>query len=183
MAEDLFPSDDDDDVDTGEGDTAPPADNTTIKQMREALDRAEKRNKTYEKTVEKLTEFQSGVLAERKDQAVTKVFTEVGLNPKHADLYKKLNPDLEVDAITAEAVNAFASQYELATSSGEVPDAPEVKPAGFTPVTTGTAAPASKLTSEDINKMLADGDIDGVTKAFETGRVQKEDAPWAHYQG
>ena len=57
MPDDTFPFSDDDNDSQDEGDTAPPADNATIKQMREALDRAEKRNKSYEKTVEKLTEL------------------------------------------------------------------------------------------------------------------------------
>ncbi len=183
MPEDLFPSDDDD-VDTDEGDTAPQAteDNKTIKQMRDALDRAEKRVKSYERQVEKLSEFQTSVLTERKNQAVTQVFTEVGLSPKHAELFKKVNPDLEVDAVTADAVKAFASEYELAASGGEVPDAPEVKPEGFTPVTTGTGPGTLTQDADGIEELLKSGDLEGIRRAFESGRVNKQ-APWKQFQG
>ena len=171
------------DDDENEGDAAPQADNSTIKQMREALERAEKRNKTYEKQLEKLTEFQNTVLGERREQAVTSVFTEAGLNPKHAELYKRLNPDIEVESITADAVNAFASEYGLAASSGEVPEAPEVQPEGFTPVTTGSAAPAQYISEEQIKEWLNRGDVEAVNAAYASGRVQKESVPWRQFPG
>jgi galactitol-specific phosphotransferase system IIB component len=179
MSDDSFPFSDDDDVDTpDEGATVTPAeDNKTIKQMRDALERAEKRAKAYEKQVEKLSEFQTSVLAERKNQAVTQVFTEVGLSPKHAELFKKVNPDLEVDAITADTVKAFASEYELAASSGEVPDAPEVKPEGFTPFTTGNGSPVTMIDTAGILEKLKNGDFEGLTRDVEAGRVQKTQLP------
>ena len=174
---------DDDVVTTDEGDVAPSGDNKTIKQMREAVERAERRAKNAEKQLEKLTEFQNTVLAERREQAVSSVFTEAGLNPKHAELYKRINPDIEVDAITADAVTAFAAEYGLATSSGDVPEAPEVKPEGFTPVTTGNAAPSASISDEQISQWLNEGNLEAVNKAFKDGRVQKESVPWRQYQG
>lgn len=172
-----------DDDTEDEGDAAPAGDNKTIKAMREALERAERRAKNAEKQVEKLSEFQTSVLAERREQAVSSIFTEVGLNPKHAELYKRLNPDIEVDAINADAVNAFAAEYGLATSSGDVPEAPEVKPEGFTPVTTGNAAPSATISDEQISQWLSEGNLEAVNKAFQDGRVQKESVPWRQYQG
>jgi len=182
MADDDFPFDDADSDETNEGDTATQAaeDNKSIKQIRDALKREERARKTFEKEVVELREFRDGVLGERKEQAINQVFTEVGLNPKHAELFKRVNPDLAVDAVTADAIKAFASEYELVTSSGEVPEAPVSEPAGFTPVVTGTGSPNATQNADDIEEMLRKGDLDGVRKAFESGRVNKQ-APWKQY--
>lgn len=178
---DPFSSEDEPD----EGDTATQGgDNKTIKQLREAIERAEKRNRALEKDNEKLIAFQSTVLAERKNETVSKVFTEAGLSPKHAELYKRVNPDVEADAITAEAVKTFAEEYGLAAGAvASTPDVEESKPQGFTPVTTGISPSASEFSMDDVDTLMKQGDFDTVNRIFKEKRVQEDDVPWTQYAG
>lgn len=182
--EDLFPSDDVDD-DTDEGGTAPQADtNKSFAELRKAYNREEKARKSLEKENEELRTFKSGIVEVQTQTAINSVFTEVGLNPKHADLFKAVNKELSPETVTKEAVAAFAAEYELVTNSGEAVEAPETKPAGFTPpATTGTGPGTQKLDADGILEKLKAGDFEGLTADVKAGRVQKESVPWARYQG
>jgi hypothetical protein len=154
MTDESLPFEDDSD----EGDTAPQADtNKSFTDLRKAYIRKEKDLKALEKEVEDLRTFKSGIVEVQTQQAINSVFTEVGLNPKHADL--------------------------LVTNSGEAVEAPETKPAGFTPVTTGTGPGTQKLDADGILEKLKKGDIEGLNADFAAGRVQRESVPWARYQG
>jgi hypothetical protein len=182
MADDPFPFEDDSVQD--EGDTAPQADtNKSFAELRKAYNREEKARKALEKEVEDLRTFKSGIVEVQTQQAINSVFTEVGLNPKHADLFKAVNKEITPEAISKEAVAAFAAEYELVTNSGEAVEAPETKPAGFTPVTTGTGPGTQKLGPDDILEKLKAGKLDELNADFQAGRVQRESVPWARYQG
>jgi uncharacterized protein YdaU (DUF1376 family) len=118
MADETLPYDDDDAVD--EGNAAPQADtNKSFAELRKAYNREEKARKALEKEVEDLRTFKSGIVEVQTQQAINSVFTEVGLNPKHADLFKAVNKELSPETVTKDAVAAFAAEYELVTNSGE----------------------------------------------------------------
>jgi hypothetical protein len=180
MTDESLPFEDDSD----EGDTAPQADtNKSFTDLRKAYIRKEKDLKALEKEVEDLRTFKSGIVEVQTQQAINSVFTEVGLNPKHADLFKAVNKELSPETVTKDAVAAFAAEYELVTNSGEAVEAPETKPAGFTPVTTGTGPGTQKLGPDDILEKLKAGKLDELNADFQAGRVQRESVPWARYQG
>lgn len=181
MTDESLPFEDDSD----EGDTAPQADaqNKSFAELRKAYNREEKARKALEKEVEDLRTFKSGIVEVQTQQAINSVFTEVGLNPKHADLFKAVNKEITPEAISKEAVAAFAAEYELVTNSGEAVEAPEEKQAGFTPVITGTGPGSQKLDAEAILEKLKKGDLEGLNADFAAGRVQRESVPWARYQG
>lgn len=182
MAEDEYPFDDDTVSDEGDAATKE-EDNKSFAALRKAHNREEKARKALEKEVEELRTFKTGIVEVQREAAINSVFTEVGLNPKHAELFKAVNKDLEVDSISRDAVAAFAAEYQLVTNSGEAVEAPESAPSGFTPVTTGTAAPSQKHDAEWIRDQLRAGNLDEVAAAVKAGRVQRESVPWAKYQG
>ena len=128
--------------------------------------------------LEELRQFRMSVMEERKEQAISKAFEEVNLNPAHAKLFKALNPEVEVESITPEAVASFASEYALIAVSGEEVEAPEEKPAGFKPVVTGSGAPLKEYTSEDVMTLLRQGKVEEANAAVSSGRVAKESVPW-----
>jgi len=170
-------------VDPAEG-SAAPQETSTIQEMRKALERAEKRDKDYQKQLDEANARLEKYTSQEREQTITSIFGEVGLNPAHGELFKKVNPDLDVEKITADAVKEFASTYQLPTTEGQVPEAPEPKTVGYTPPpTTGTPAPAQKLGPADIDKMLRDGDLEGVGKAYRDGRVETPAAPWPMHVG
>ena len=145
-------------------------DNKSFTDLRAAYNRLEKDKTAALKKVEELEAFRVEVVAERKVRATETAFKEVNLNPKHAELFSALNPELAPEAITKEAVAAFAAEYGLANAEGEVAEAPPA-PAGFTPVPTSAAqAPKGVLSREDWVK-LADTDPTQAEAAFKAGRV------------
>ena len=150
-------------------------DNKSFAELRKAYKARDRQVKALEKELEPLREFKTTVVAEQRSAQMETVFKEVGLSPKHAELFNKVEPEAEV---TAEAVKAFAAQYDLITPNGEAVEAPAQKPAGFSPVTTGSAPAVGQLTHSDIKEMLNRGEIDAVNKAYEQGRVIKEPTPW-----
>lgn len=175
MSNNPFDTSDDDENETG-ADGGTGAESQNMADLRKYAKSLEKKYGQAEKEVARLSEFESTVLGERREQAVQGAFTEVGLNPKHAELFKRLNTEGEV---TVDAVKAFAAQYELATVQGEqVENPPAAPPAGFTPVTAGSPAPLAKMSMDDVNKLLSDGQLAAVQEAFTKGLVEKESAPW-----
>lgn len=166
-----------------EGGAAAP-ETSTIQELRKAYERAERREAALQKQLEQANAQLGEYTSKEREQQIATIFGEVGLNPVHGELFKKVNPELDAEKITADAVKEFASTYQLPTSEGQVPDAPEKRPAGYTPPpTTGTPAPSSKLGPDEIDKMLRDGDLDAVGKAFRDGRVEKSEAPWPMHVG
>lgn len=167
-----------DDDQPDEGGTQP--ENSTIKEIRAAAERAERRATAAEKKAEDYASRLQEYVAKEQDAAITSVFKEVGLNEAHGQLFKEVNKDLEVSAITADAVKEFANRYQLPVAeTGEVPDAPPASPSGFTPPpVTGVPTSVEKLTLGDIDKMLRSGDSEEVEKAFKAGRVETVEAPW-----
>lgn len=159
------------------------SENSTVRELRAAIERAEKREKALVRENQTLTEFKDTVVGQQRDAAIAKVFTDAGLNPKHATLFKTLNPDLTPDGVTPDVVSKFASDYELPTSEGKVPDAPAPEEPGFTPPPTVPRTPSTRLTNEDVSELLAKGEIEAVTAAYREGRVEKEEVPWTQYAG
>jgi hypothetical protein len=84
----------------------------------------------------------------------------------------------EIKALVLEsfAVAAPAPADPAAGDSGAAPAAPAA-PApgseGFTPVTTGQAAPLQTLSLEDVDKLLRAGDTEAAQKAWDEGRVER----------
>ena len=165
-------ADNDDDEDTTGGDAS-----KNFKDLRKFAREADKERKALAAEVESLREFQAQVVSERKEQALTTTFKEVGLNPAHAKLFQALQPDLAPEDITPEAVAKFASEYSLVTTTGETVEAPE-ETVGFKPVTTGNGPPLKEYTSEEINKLLREGKFGEVESAVKSGKVVKEPVPW-----
>jgi len=154
-------------------------DNATIQELRKYAQRQERAVKAAEKELSDLRTFKADVISERRDSAINSAFTEVGLSPAHAKLYKAMNPEVEIEAITVDSITAFAAEYSLPTqATGEVPAAPEPAPTGYHPVTTGSAAPLAMLSQDEVDQLMRDGDFAAVNKAYAEGRVKKEEVPW-----
>ena len=151
------------------------------KELREALERSQA---AETKAVSELREYKAGVL-----------FKDAGLQPKHAELFLKTNPDAEV---TAETAAAFADEYSLAPVQVPASDAPkageEAKPVEGAPVTPA-AAPAdaglaamgeaagsakggtvpavvAKMSNEAFQELLATNPAEAA-KAYTEGRVER----------
>ncbi len=155
------------DEDDGKQDTA------TMAELRKFANRRDRDAKQFEKELTELRTFREERVAQDRESAINKAFTEVGLKPTHAKLFKAVNPTVEVEAITTEAVAAFAAEYELATGDGVIPDAPEQKPEGFSPVVVGSGAPLGILEGEAALKMARE-DPAAFEKLFQAGRVKLE---------
>lgn len=80
----------------------------TIPQMREAIEAANKRVKELEDTV-------SSKDQELRVRDAREAFRDAGYNPKHGDLFA--NDPNQNGEITAEAVAAYADQWDLAPAS------------------------------------------------------------------
>ncbi len=143
------------------------------KELREALDRAN------EKVAEQTTRADAAETNLRVLQAST-TFEKANLNPKHADLFLKTNPDVEA---TPQAVADFAHEYGLAPAEGTPPpDAEETPPAdtGLAALAgaAGSAAAGStpaaqpKMSAEDFNKLL-ETNPDAAAQAYVEGKVER----------
>lgn len=168
---DANPWDDDSDH---EDEQTPPAETKNFAELRKAYNRRDKEAKAFEAELAELREFRSQVVAERTTAAITTAFKEAEVDPVHVDYFKAVNPDVEIDKITADQVREFAAARSLLTVSGDPATPPEPKDEGYKPVTTGVQAPPGMLTSEDVMKLLANGDTAAVNKAYADGRVLKE---------
>lgn len=152
--------------------------NQSFAELRKAFKRSERQRKAIEAELEPLREFKAHVEQEQRKGQIETVFQQVGLSPKHAVLFERVNPEAEV---TPEAVQAFASEYELVTQAGDPVSAPE-QPQGFTPITTGTPPAVGTLTNDDVKSLLAQGRTDEVRRAYEQGRVEQVEVPWSQGQ-
>jgi hypothetical protein len=151
-----------------EGDENDPAgsENANFKQLRDYAKKLEREVTSAKKELTTLREFKVTAEASVRQAQVAEVFKGVGLADKHASLYLKVNPEGEV---TLEAVEAFATEYELprtevTTDATPVPTTQtqgveegkiyniqsetqtQAKP-GFAP-TQGTGAPSARVISE-----------------------------------
>ena len=168
-----LPAEGEQNEDSGSSETA------SIKEIRAYAQRQEKAAKAAEKELNELREFRAQVTAEKREAAITTAFAEVGLSPAHAKLFKAMNPELDPEAVTAEAVAGFATEYQLPVqATGEVPPAQEPRPTGYNPVVSQSAAPLGTLTEDDVQRLMKEGRFAEVNKAYADGRVIKEDAPW-----
>lgn len=164
-----------DDEDTDENQVEDGDANKNFTELRKAYKRSERQLKATEKELEDLRVFKQTVVAETRKGQIESTFKEVGLSPKHALLFEKVNPEAEV---SAEVVQAFAAEYDLPTQAGEQVEAPTPQPQGFNPVTTGTTPAAGMLTHDDIMELVKAGDMGAVEKAYAQGRVIREPVPW-----
>lgn len=179
MAENPFDLIEDDEEETNENEVEAGESNKSFADLRKAYKARDRQVKALEKELEPLREFKTQVEAERRNVALETVFKEVGLSPKHAVLFSKVNPEAE---ITPEVVQSFAAEYDLITQTGEGVQAPEQQPVGFNPVTTGSPAPVGMLSHEDVKQLLAQGRQAEVEKAYEQGRIEKTPVPWTTQQ-
>jgi hypothetical protein len=170
MANPFDPADDDlDEDETGtDGETGAASKNFT--DLRKWANKRDREAKTFEKELEGLRDFKLSVESKQRIEAVKSAFDEVGLNPKHAALFAKLNGENEV---TVDTVKAFAAEYELPTVQGEQVVTPDPKASGFTPVVTGATPDPSMLSLEDAQKLIREGKYDEAQKLYESGRIVK----------
>ena len=150
----------DDEDDTSAEESSNKADAAFAKQ-RKQIDR-------LEKELAELRAFKAERDKTDRETSIGGMFTQVGLNPKHARLYAALNP--EGDA-TPEQVAAFAAEFGLVTAEGEQPATPTPEP-GFTPaVIGGQPLSAGVLSAADwrqvaltdptrAQRLLAEGRVD-----------------------
>jgi len=144
------------------------------KELREALDRAN------ENLAEQTTRADAAETNLRVLQATT-TFKEANLNPKHADLFLKTNPEAEA---TAESVAAFAEEYGLSPTEAPVTPAEATPPAdtglgglgGAAGSPQGGSAPAAqpKMSPEDFSKLLEENPQEAA-KAYVEGRAPRND--------
>ena len=150
--------------------------NKSFADLRKYAKRMEREAKAAQERTEALEAFQAEVLAERKAATLDTVFKEVGLSPKHAALFAKVNPDAEP---TADAVKAFAAEYELATVAGESVEAPAPEAEGLTPIVKGSAptgaATGGKVSATDWLAMQGT-DPARARRLFESGQVDMTSA-------
>jgi hypothetical protein len=151
--------------------------NKNFADLRKYARKMEREAKAANAKVEELSTFQASVLEERRTAALDTVFKEVGLSPKHAALFAKVNPDAD---ITADAVKSFAAEYELATVTGDVVAAPETEASGLTPIIKGSDTGNSqgaggKLPSAEWLK-LQGTDLAKAQQMFKAGLVDFGDA-------
>lgn len=129
-----------------------------------------KTNKQLQKELEELRAFKVEQDRVAREQSITSVFSEVGLNPKHAKLYSALNPEGEA---TPETVAQFASEYGLVTNAGDEVEAPAPQPKGFTPTIVSEASiPGSKVLSHDEFVELMKTDPNKAFQLHQAGRVR-----------
>ena len=95
--------------------------NKSFADLRKAYKRSERQLKANEKELEDLRVFKQTVVTEQRKGAIETTFKEVGLSPKHALLFEKVSPDVEV---TPEVVQASDDSGSTAYIVREVEKAP-----------------------------------------------------------
>jgi len=153
-----------------EDDQEPADKNKSFADLRKAYNRSERDRKEFEKELVELREFRTTVVKEKREKAIESAFTEAQLNPVHSKLFTALNPEVEVEQITTDAVAKFAVEYGLATISGEEAETPEPVQQGYAPVVVGNSAPLKRFSRTEWEQMAA-SDPAAAEKAFKDGRV------------
>lgn len=102
--------------------TVQPRESGVLTEVRRKLRQAQKDLKAKDALIEELSPFKAQVEAVKLRGA----FTEAGLNEKHADLFRAVKPQAEVNA---ETIKAFAEEYGLATGASEGQKPEQVFPA------------------------------------------------------
>lgn len=171
----------DDESDEG-GNEQQEGQNQSFKDLRDYADRLEKKLKSAEKVAEDLSTKLEVYTSREREATITNVFTEVGLNPKHGELFKRVNPDLKADQVTTDVVTEFAKEYELVTAPQAPSEDSVPAPAGFQPPKLEGTPLSDKLTPEDIQTMLRNGDFGKIQEAYEGGRVEQDSVPWRKFQ-
>ncbi len=179
---------DDDDL-FGDEDQTEVEDNKTIRQMREAIERLEKKLSKAEeekaKAVEKARE-EARAQMEREAKAA-EVAGSLG-NPKLANLYLRLNPEGEV---TEEAIRGFAEDYGFPVKAkeeeGEAVEEKKAPPtesvpqevAKFHATGAGTGVSEKLWTAPEMMRAYAAGELSAeqFTQIIAEGKMRKETDP------
>lgn len=161
------------------------SDNKTMKQVRDTIKRLENQLKKAVAENEKLSEFKQSVVRSESERKVKEAFGAVFQSPEEAErntklFFRGLPQDQEV---TEDAVTEFLREFgpsEPAPQQGQVAPEPVVSQTsgGLAPTPAGTPPVQGMVSSDDMLKMLADGDFDALKKASEAGRLQKADYGW-----
>jgi hypothetical protein len=142
-------------------DEAPAKQNNQLAAAQRKLDKALKEN-------EELRAYKAERDRADRENSISGIFTEVGLNPKHAKLFSALNPEGDV---TAEAVASFARDYALISEDQEI-ETPEPARQGFTPTAIPEGAPlGAKTYSVEEWRNLAFSNPVEAQKLLERGQV------------
>ena len=133
------------------------------------LSAAQRKLAKAEKELEELRAFRAERVKSDRENSITKVFSEVGLDPRHARLFAALNPEGEA---TAELVATFANEYGLVATTGEEVEAPAAPERGFTPTVIAEGqALGAKVYSVAEWRQLARDDPAQAEKVFDAKRV------------
>ena len=166
-------SDDDIEFDVPDDDEVSPAPQDRARQKREAaqLRKQLKEAEALKAEVEELRSFKAEQEKVARQNAVSGVFQEMGLNPKWAGFYNG-------DTAEPEAVKAWATEMEFITPSEDAPP-PAPASTGFTPtVITDSAPVGSKIYDADEFTALLATDPKKAEQVYRAGRLKKEEAPW-----
>lgn len=159
-------SDYDDLLDDDEDDKPEPKakDNAAFAQMRKEL-------KDLKKEADELRAFREEREKADRALAISEVFKEVGLNPKHAKFYQG-------DEATPDAIKAWAVAEDFLQVNEDEAPAPAPEQRGFTPtvINEGQALGTKVYTFEEYEE-LRKSDPQRAQKAREANRVQRETAP------
>ena len=165
-ADDFGDDEDDEKVSSGKA---------TVAELEKERNRLGKALRDEQKKVRELEAFRVEIEAERRTSSIADVFTKAGANPKHANLYAKLNPDVDPASLGSEAVTTWLTENDLPVPEATSEAIQEVKEPGFVPAPTSQAT-ASKgvLSREDWNKLLVT-DPAAAQEAFLAKRVDLSD--------
>jgi hypothetical protein len=135
--------------------------NSTIEQMRFALERREKAFRKATKEIEELKAFQVKTLEEaRKGTLVA-----AGFNEDQIQVFSKA-----YDEVTPETIDAFRTKVlGVAVPSEETPASP---PTGFAPTALGGPPPARTFTTAEWDALYK-SDPDAAAKALRENRMQR----------
>jgi len=141
MPDDPFDLSDDDEEETPER----AQESSVIQQFRKREKDLKKALKDAKAEAEALRPFKE----EAQTSKLREAFTQAGLAPRHADLFRKVNPDTEP---TAEAIKSFAEEYSLAPPA-PVEEETQPKVPSFEPPPSGQA-PTGTYTQKEFEEVM-----------------------------
>lgn len=147
---------------------------SSFRDLRNHAKALEKELKQKTKEVEALQSFKQDVEAKAKRDSLSETFTNLGLNPKQADLFfKTRTEDPESDEINPEDIKLWALDYGLISAEQEEEGEGDPVTSQFTPVPRAAGGPPSSrtLTSDEWNDLLQTNPEEAMQMAQE-GRVE-----------
>jgi hypothetical protein len=178
------------DGEDGEGDQDDPrpqpvSDNKTMKQVRDTIKRLENQLTKVQRERDQLAEFKTSVVRTESKAKVAEAFGKVYGDASEAERNTKLFfRGIPEDAeITEDQVTEYLREFGPSTPApqpGQVQQSGPVSDnsGGLAPTPGGTPPVQGMVSSDDMLKMLAEGNFDELAKASEAGRLQKAQYGW-----